>query len=121
MINQPFLGMDRETGQPIAGLAVILQAFRDILTTRRGARRMRPLYGSTLPDMVDLPMTAGLFSAMQAEIARALNDLNNWSTSLSAPLIRVQRVTVSAVNDGQISMRLAVEIDGEATLLELTS
>lgn len=107
------VGMDRNTGQPLAGLAHLSQSIRDILTTRRGTRRMRPEYGSNLPNLVDAPVNPGWKSALQAEIAAALN---RWE-----PRLRLDRVEVLAVVGGEIRMRLAGEYQGDDVVLEVAA
>ena len=83
------IGMDRRNGQPLGGLAHLKQSIEDILGTPLGSRRMRPEYGSQLRRMVDLPLSEGWKSAVQAEVARSLGP---WE-----PRIRLQSVKVSAV------------------------
>lgn len=107
------VGMNRDSGAPLAGLAHLSQSIRDILTTRRGARRMRPEYGSNLPALVDAPVNAGWKSAVQAEIATALN---RWE-----PRLRLDRVEVLAVTGGEIRMRLAGEYLGDDVVLEVSA
>jgi uncharacterized protein len=107
------VGMDRHTGQPITGIQHLLQSIRDILTTAHGSRRERPEYGSELPRMVDLPVTQGWKSSVQAEVARALG---RWE-----PRLRLQAVTVEAVVDGRISLKLRGEYLGESMILEVTT
>ncbi|QDQ28245.1 phage baseplate protein [Chitinimonas arctica] len=119
MVAQPFIGMHRDTGQPISGREAIVQGIHDILTTRIGSRRMRPRYGSRLPEMVDLPFNGGLKSAMQAEIAEALNAPHNWSPLLTEPLMRVKRVTLRSIVDGRFDFTIDAEINREAVLIEV--
>ena len=56
---------------------------------------MRPEYGSKLRRFVDLPVNDGWKSAVQAEVARALG---RWE-----PRLKLERVRVMAVIDGQIN------------------
>ncbi|WP_371370006.1 GPW/gp25 family protein [Pseudomonas sp. QL9] len=92
------IGMDRRTGQPLSGLAHLKQSIEDILSTPLGSRRMRPEYGSRLRRMVDLPLTEGWKSAVQAEVAYALG---RWE-----PRIRLQSVKVVAVLGGNVTLLL---------------
>ncbi|CDF81947.1 Conserved hypothetical protein [Pseudomonas knackmussii B13] len=92
------IGMDRRTGQPLSGLAHLKQSIEDILSTPLGSRRMRPEYGSRLRRMVDLPLTEGWKSAVQAEVAYALG---RWE-----PRIRLQSVKVVAVLGGSVTLLL---------------
>lgn len=105
------IGMDRRTGQPITGVAHLKQSVEDILTTPLGSRRMRPEYGSKLRRMVDLPVTEGWKSAVQAEVARALG---RWE-----PRLKLQQVQVRSVLGGQVQMVLSGIYLGESMMLEV--
>ncbi len=105
------IGMDRRTGQPLSGLEHVRQSIEDILTTPLGSRRMRPEYGSNLRRYVDLPVTGGWKSAVQAEVARALL---RWE-----PRLKLERVQVVAVVGGQISFQLIGQYLGDSAVLEV--
>lgn len=107
------IGMDRRTGQPLSGLDHLRQSIEDILTTPVGTRRMRPDYGSQLRRYVDLPVNEGWKSAVQAEIARALG---RWE-----PRLQLERVRVTAVLDGQITMSLVGTYLGDGVVLEVSA
>ncbi|AZC23230.1 hypothetical protein EDF83_0604 [Pseudomonas protegens] len=107
------IGMDRRTGQPLSGLEHVRQSIEDILTTPLGSRRMRPEYGSDLRRYVDLPVTGGWKSAVQAEVARALL---RWE-----PRLKLERVQVVAVVGGQISFQLIGQYLGDSAVLEVTA
>lgn len=107
------IGMDRRTGQPLSGLEHVRQSIEDILTTPLGSRRMRPEYGSDLRCYVDLPVTGGWKSAVQAEVARALL---RWE-----PRLKLERVQVVAVVGGQISFQLVGQYLGDSAILEVTA
>ena len=106
------IGMDRRTGQPLSGVAHLRQSIEDILTTPLGSRRMRPDYGSQLRRYVDLPVNEGWKSAVQAEVARALG---RWE-----PRLKLERVKVVAVLDGQVSLALSGRYLGDDALVEVT-
>lgn len=106
------IGMDRRTGQPLGGIAHLRQSIEDILTTPLGSRRMRPEYGSQLRRYVDLPVNEGWKSAVQAEVARALG---RWE-----PRLKLERVKVVAVLDGQVSLALSGRYLGDDALVEVT-
>ena len=106
------IGMDRRTGLPISGVEHLRQSIEDILTTPLGARLMRPEYGSTIRRFVDLPVSEGWKSAVQAEAARALK---RWE-----PRIELTRVQVLSVLDGRITFRLTGTYKGDSELLEVT-
>ncbi|MGG5288469.1 MAG: phage baseplate protein [Pseudomonas sp.] len=105
------IGMDRRTGQPLAGIAHLRQSIEDILSTPLGSRRMRPEYGSQLRRYVDLPVNEGWKSAVQAEVARALG---RWE-----PRLQLERVKVIAVIGGQVSMSLRGRYLGADAMLEV--
>lgn len=106
------IGMDRRTGQPLSGVAHLRQSIEDILATPLGSRRMRPEYGSQLRRYVDLPVNEGWKSAVQAEVARALG---RWE-----PRLKLERVKVVAVLDGQVSLALSGRYLGDDALVEVT-
>ena len=106
------IGMDRRTGQPLSGVAHLRQSIEDILTTPLGSRRMRPEYGSQLRRYVDLPVNEGWKSAVQAEVA---STLGRWE-----PRLKLERVKVVAVLDGQVSLALSGRYLGDDALVEVT-
>lgn len=107
------IGMDRRTGQPLAGQEHLRQSIEDILATPLGSRRMRPEYGSNLRRYVDLPVNEGWKSAVQAEVARALG---RWE-----PRLKLERVLVVAVIDGQISLKVTGRYLGDNAVLEVSA
>lgn len=107
------IGMDRRMGQPLSGLAHLRQSIEDILTTPLGSRRMRPEYGSQLRRYVDLPVNEGWKSAVQAEVARSLG---RWE-----PRLKLERVRVTAVVGGQITLQLTGQYLGESAIVEVTA
>lgn len=107
------LGMDRSTGQLLSGVAHLQQSIADILSTPIGSRRMRPEYGSKIRRFVDLPVNDGWKSAVQAEVARALG---RWE-----PRLKLERVRVLAVLDGQITLQLTGQYLGDGQTLEVTA
>ena len=106
------IGMDRHTGLPISGIDHLMQSIEDILTTPIGSRLMRPEYGSSIRHFVDLPVSEGWKSAVQAEAARALN---RWE-----PRLDLTRVQVLSVLNGRITFRLSGTYKGDSELLEVT-
>ncbi|CAI8780441.1 MULTISPECIES: GPW/gp25 family protein [Pseudomonas] len=105
------IGMDRRSGQPLSGIAHLRQSIEDILSTPLGSRRMRPEYGSKLRRFVDLPVNEGWKSAVQAEVARALG---RWE-----PRLKLERVRVTAVVGGQITLQLTGVYLAQPTSLEV--
>lgn len=107
------IGLDRRTGQSLSGTAHLKQSIEDILTTPVGSRRMRPEYGSSLRRYVDLPVSEGWKSAVQAEVARALG---RWELRL-----KLERVRVTAVLNGQITLSLSGAYLGDDVVLEVSA
>lgn len=107
------IGMDRRTGQPVSGLAHLRQSIEDILSTPIGSRRMQPEYGSKIRRFVDLPVNDGWKSAVQAEVARSLS---RWE-----PRLRLERVRVIAVLNGQVTLQLTGTYLGDNTVLEVAA
>ncbi|WP_460052700.1 GPW/gp25 family protein [Pseudomonas sp. H1_A05] len=107
------IGVDRRTGQPLSGKAHLRQSIEDILSTPVGSRRMRPEYGSQMRRYVDLPVNEGWKSAVQAEVARALG---RWE-----PRLKLERVRVIAVVDGQITLQLTGSYIGDGVVLEVNA
>ncbi|SDX05106.1 hypothetical protein SAMN05444064_110214 [Pseudomonas syringae] len=107
------IGMDRRTGQPVSGLAHLRQSIEDILGTPIGSRRMRPEYGSKIRRFVDLPVNDGWKSAVQAEVARSLS---RWETRL-----RLERVRIIAVLNGEVTLKLTGTYLGDKAVLEVTA
>jgi phage baseplate assembly protein W len=107
------VGMDRQTGKPVTGIAHLKQSIGDILSTRKGTRRERPEYGSDIPRMVDLPVTRGWVSSAQAEAARAIG---RWE-----PRIKLSRVAVASIVDGQVTFRIQGIYEDDDVILEVTT
>lgn len=107
------IGLDRRTGQLLSGKAHLRQSIEVILTTPVGSRRMRPEFGSNLRRYIDLPVTEGWKSAVQAEVARALG---RWE-----PRLKLERVRVVSVVDGKITMQLAGQYLGDSAIIEVTA
>jgi phage baseplate assembly protein W len=74
---------------------------------------MRPEYGSQMRRYVDLPVNEGWKSAVQAEVARALG---RWE-----PRLKLERVRVIAVVDGQITLQLTGSYIGDGVVLEVNA
>lgn len=116
------VGMSRSTGQTLSPLEHLRQSILKILTTPKGSRRMRPLFGSNLGRMVDLPVTAGWKSAVQAEIATALASRTDaLGHEYGEPRLQLQSVQVYGISQGQVLMRLRGIYQGEPVSLELAA
>ena len=106
------IGMDRETGKPLEGVAHLRQSIYDILSTRIGTRTMLRDYGSNLPEMIDWPTNRTTIAAMRADI---INALDKWE-----PRVHVDRVKLDAISAGSVTFDLHVTYlpNGEAIALE---
>lgn len=107
------IGMDRHTGEPLSGVEHLRQSIADILTTPLGSRRMRPGYGCQLRRFVDMPVTPGWKSSVQAEVAHALN--------LWEPRFKLQAVRVTAVLNGLIRFELKGLYQSNSVTLEISA
>ncbi|RZO08808.1 phage baseplate protein [Pseudomonas moorei] len=107
------IGMDRHTGQPISGIKHLQQSVPDILGTPLGSRRHRMEYGSTLRRFVDLPVSEGWKSAVQAEVVRALG---RWE-----PRLKLEQVRVLSVIGGQINLQIVGKYLGDSVTLEVAA
>ena len=75
--------------------------------------RSSPDSGSTIRRFVDLPVNEGWKSAVQAEVAHALN--------LWEPRFKLQSVRVTAVLNGVISFQLKGVYVGEGVEIEVSA
>ncbi|VVQ14069.1 hypothetical protein PS925_03859 [Pseudomonas fluorescens] len=107
------IGMDRQTGLPISGIEHLRQSITDILSTPLGSRRYRMEYGSKLRRFVDLPVNEGWKSAVQAEVARALE---RWE-----PRLKLDQVRVISVVGGQINLLIVGKYLGDSVTLEVAA
>jgi phage baseplate assembly protein W len=92
------LGINAQTGQPLAGIDHLRQSIRDILPTRIGTRVMRRDYGSRLPALVDNPMTPRLAMDLYSATADALA---RWE-----PRFKLTRVRIASATVGQVVLDL---------------
>lgn len=104
-------GMSRHNGLPIGSMTHLRQSIQDILTTPLGTRVARRDYGSRLPDLVDLPMTAGLKVDIASASAEALD---RWE-----PRFALSRVSVAAANAaGKIQLGIEGDYLGQPITVE---
>lgn len=111
MTPAALIGASRDAGGVLAGVEHLRQSIADILTTPVGSRIMRPEYGSNLPRMVDQPVSKGWVSAVQAEVARSIG---RWE-----PRLKLKRVSVVSVIDGQVRLSIEGEYQGSSTIIEV--
>jgi phage baseplate assembly protein W len=63
--------------------------------------------------MIDLPVTQGWISAVQAEAARAIG---RWE-----PRIRLSRVAVASIVEGKVTFHIQGIYEGDDMILEVTT
>jgi phage baseplate assembly protein W len=95
------IGMHRQTGKSLGGIAHLKQSIIDILLTPIGSRVMRRDYGSNLFELIDAPMNAKTIMDIVAATAEALD---KWE-----PRIKVERVELNA---GAASGRIELTLHG---------
>lgn len=95
------IGINRQTGQALGGIAHLKQSVMDILLTPLGTRVMRRDYGSNLFELIDAPMNAKTIMDIVAATAEALD---RWE-----PRIKVERVQL---NEGAASGRIELTLHG---------
>lgn len=106
------LGMDKNTGRAISGLAHLKQSIEDILTTPKGSRVMRRDYGSDLFSLVDNPYSQIFVGEVTMAVSQALH---KWE-----PRFELQSVAVNKIGQGKISLDItgAYLVDGKPVNLE---
>ena len=95
------IGMDANTGRPLAGIAHLRQSVRDILTTPVGSRVMRREYGSRLFELLDAPTGPGTLVDIYAATASAIG---RWE-----PRLRLRQVR--AIRSGPA--RVEIDLEGD--------
>lgn len=104
-------GMSRHNGLPVGSMTHLKQSIQDILTTPLGTRVGRREYGSRLPDLVDLPMSAELKVDIASASAEALD---RWE-----PRFTLSRVYVAAANAaGKIQLGIEGSYLGQPVTVE---
>lgn len=108
------IGIDKNTGQSLAGLEHLRQSILDILTTPRGSRVMRWQYGSKLFELIDAPLNGDTVLFLYAAIAEALD---KWEPRLIVKRLEVTNIT--AEGKAQLSITgvylpdgVSIKIDG---------
>ncbi len=87
------MGMNRRTGQPLAGNEHLAQSIEDILTTPLGSRVMRRDYGALVFKFIDQP--ANLFNRMRLKAA-IVDALLRFE-----PRVIISRLVVNVNSQGQ--------------------
>lgn len=103
-------GLNRKNGEALSGIQHLKQSIKDILTTPKGSRVMRPEYGSNLPRLVDLPINKGWLSAFQAEV---VNALRRWE-----PRLTIKQVKVNSFIDGKVLFNIRGIYNEEEIVLD---
>lgn len=106
------IGIDKNTGKALEGLAHLKQSIEDILTTPKGTRVMRREYGSDLPRLVDAPTNRETLLDIYAATAGALAE---WE-----PRIAVESVTATDITEGRIILSITGEYlpDGQTVTID---
>jgi phage baseplate assembly protein W len=106
------IGMDKQTGRAISGLAHLKQSIEDILTTPKGSRVMRREYGSDLFSLVDQPYSQMMVGDITMAVSQALL---RWE-----PRFELQSVAVSKVESGAVTLDISgiYLLNGEALTLD---
>ncbi|MFT4927014.1 MAG: phage baseplate assembly protein W [Phenylobacterium sp.] len=106
------IGMDKNTGKTISGLAHLKQSIEDILTTPKGSRVMRRDYGSDLFSLVDQPYSSAMVGDLTMAVSEAL--------SLWEPRFELESVAVARVDSGKIALDIHGKylLNGETLTLD---
>ena len=91
-------GMNAESGELLEGIEHLKQSIRDILLTPIGTRVMRRSYGSRLLYLLDQPMNANFFAAIQGAVVEALSQYE--------PRIKLTRVIVNNAEAGVVNLTI---------------
>jgi phage baseplate assembly protein W len=98
------IGMNRDTGKPIDGLAKIEQDIITVLTTPLGSLTMARDYGSLLFRLLDGPMNAATRLLVAAASAAAIN---RW--------VKAVKLTRAVMNLGGADGRNTIDLTGYRT------
>lgn len=98
--TEPYVLMNRETGEGMSDVAHLRQSLIVLLTTPVGSRVMRREYGSRLPLMLDRNVTRRLLADWVYAIGEAIY---KWE-----PRYRVKQVQIntSSLRDGVLALTL---------------
>lgn len=95
------MGLDRQTGKLLTGLAHVQQSVRDILITPLGSRVERRHYGSRLFELIDSPTTPSRALDVFAAVAEALRPRVIDGVQYGEPRIRLNRIRFEAQSNTQ--------------------
>jgi phage baseplate assembly protein W len=95
------LGMNRNSGEQLDGIAHIRQSITDILQTPIGSRIMLRNYGSEIPNLLDRPTNQLFDVELHATIARSLA---RWEPRF--------KVTKISVDSRDANGRVTISLDG---------
>ena len=106
------IGMDKNTGQAISGLAHLKQSIEDILTTPKGSRVMRRDYGSDLFSLVDQPYSQIMVGDITMAVSQALL---RWE-----PRFELESVAVAKIDNGKVTLDISGKylLNGETLTLD---
>ncbi|MBD2783785.1 GPW/gp25 family protein [Xenorhabdus sp. DI] len=94
-----YLGMNRQTGEPLTDIDHVRQSVSDILMTPVGSRLARRQYGSLLSALIDAPQNPALNLQLMAACYTAIQQ---WEP----------RITLTAIKVTQGRRQTTVDIHG---------
>ena len=100
-------GMNRITGKPLAGIDHVKQSLEVIFTTRLRSRIMRRMFGSDIPSLLGMTLTASNILKYSAAVILAVE--------LWEPRFKVTRVSFDQVSNTDQQIRLgslSMKIEG---------
>lgn len=90
------IGIDRKTGRVVSGWALFVSLVDDVLTTQKGSRQKRRLYGSRLPELLGKLTSESLAMLAMVYTAEAFADPENGLQEQFA----LSRVVVTTLEAG---------------------
>ena len=90
------IGIDRKTGQAVSGWTLFVSLVDDVLTTQKGSRQKRRLYGSRLPELLAKLANENLAMLAMVYTAEAFADPDNGLRDQFA----LSRVVVTTLDAG---------------------
>jgi len=92
------VGIDRQTGKPITGLAYLRDRMASCFSMRLGTHPMRRLKGSRIPELLDRPLNKATLFELQIAAMDALSSAQNGFADL-----QVLRTSVEVVSAGKVA------------------
>lgn len=105
------IGINKNNGKALSGLAHLRQSITDILTTPKGSRVMRREYGSRLFELIDAPLNSTTVIQLYAATAQALDE---WE-----PRFKLHSTSVNSIVEGKVTLDLVGEYINEGKTITL--